>query len=152
MIAEVDNEHEKYPYNLPMWSRYHRSVSPDGTLTATISGAEISMGNPTIGMLQLSNGFVVRDVNTAGCWSSDSRFFALPQWRFFYGLQLRQRLLVVDISRGLLFASRRLGWLLQIETFIGGILVVEAEPMARKRRRYIFHVPDDLSARFTQVS
>lgn len=109
------------------------------------------MGNPTIGMLQLSNGIVVRDVNTAVNWSSDSRFLALPQWRFFCGFQLRQRLLVVDVSRGAVFASRGLGWFLQVESFIGGVLIVEAEPTARNRRLHRFRVPDDLPVRFCQV-
>jgi hypothetical protein len=147
-MVEIDNSHEAYPYNLPMWSRYRRSVSPDGRLTATIAGSEMSMGSPTIGTLQVSSGIVVRDVNAAGSWSADSRFFSLPQWRFFLGLQLRQRLLVIDVTRGVVHASRALGQLLQVQSFNHGVLIVEADPVSRNRRRLSFRIPEDLSIRF----
>ncbi len=42
----------QWPYNLPIWRRFYRAISPDGRFIAQIDPAyEVSMGNPTGGIL-----------------------------------------------------------------------------------------------------
>jgi hypothetical protein len=66
---------EPWPYNLPIFSRGHRAVSPDGTVVAEIAQAfEVSMSNPTVGTLRLSSGLQLDRCNPAFLWSDDSRY------------------------------------------------------------------------------
>ena len=110
------------------------------------------MSNPTIGTLDLSNGMQIEHVNTAACWSDDSRYLAVPQWRFFFGLQLRQRILVLDVPEKAIFASRPLGWFIQPRSFSGGLLVVDVEPTRKSARQVQFGIPSDLVERFRRLS
>jgi hypothetical protein len=46
-----------HPLQLPNWRRHHRATSPDGTRTARIDPPlESSLGNPTAGVLCVSDG------------------------------------------------------------------------------------------------
>jgi hypothetical protein len=84
--AETHMLDEPFPYNLPIWRRSHVAVSPDGLLTATLYGREVSMGNPTIGTLNLSNGIGIANCNPSFVWSEDSRYLAVPPFRLVLGL------------------------------------------------------------------
>ena len=69
-IKELD-----FPYNLPIWRNTFESTAPDGKLTARILKTnEVSMGNPTIGTLELSNGFELAGCNPSFIWSDDSKY------------------------------------------------------------------------------
>jgi len=134
----------EWPYNLPIWRSSHRAASPDGTLVARIDPAhEVSMGNPTSGILCVSNGLHVERCNPSFVWSDDSNFLAVPQ--FFQELVLfrRQRVLVISFQRKMVYASNQAAWYFQPESFDGGRLVVTPEPTHGKRRME-FLIPDDL--------
>lgn len=132
--ASSDNNDERYPFFLPLWSRYRRAESPDGRFVASVSGSEISMGNPTIGELHLSDGLTIKNCNTALLWSADSRYLAVPQWRFLLGLQLRQRILLVDAREKVILASRPLGWFIYPGEFRASELTVEIVGVHRNRK------------------
>jgi len=118
---------EPFPFNLPIWRRAHREVSPDGTLVAEIDPAlEISMSNPTSGTLRISNGLEVSRCSPSFIWSDDSRYLAASQWRYAFGLQLRQRVVVIDVRDRIVFASRAVGWLVQPRSFRENVFSVTA--------------------------
>ncbi|MFN3988399.1 MAG: hypothetical protein ACK4KV_23220 [Rhodocyclaceae bacterium] len=55
---------EPWPYNQPIFRRSHRARSPDGHFTAVIDDAvEVSMSNPTSGLLVLSTGLQIARCN-----------------------------------------------------------------------------------------
>ena len=135
---------ERFPYSLPIFRRFHEAISPDGTMRAWMEATEISMSNPTIGELQLSNGLRLQKCNPAFIWSDDSRFLAVPQWRFPFGLQLRQRILVLEPRQARGFMSPPLGWFLEPSTFTHGRLVVTVEPTRPAPRRVSYSLPQDL--------
>ena len=86
----MNNEH---PYNLPIWRRYHRALSPDGRHVAQIDPAyEISMGNPTSGMLCIGGGPHVDRCNPSFLWSDDSCYLAVSQFFERFVVFRRQRL------------------------------------------------------------
>lgn len=137
---------ESYPYNLPIWRSSYQATSPDGRLVAEIAQArETSMGNPTSGILQLPDGRSIPNYSPSFLWSDDSRYLSVPQWRYVLGLQVRQRILVVDTRDQCLFASRPLGWWLQPISFERGTLAVEANPTRRSRRVIVYRIPADLA-------
>lgn len=142
---------EPFPYDLPIFCRFREAVAPDGTMRAWMVATEISMSNPTIGELQFSNGLRVPKCNPAFIWSDDSRFLAVPQWRFRFGVQLRQRILVLEPRQGRGFMSPPLGWFLAPSTFTDGRLVVTVEPTRSAPRQVSYSLPQDLQIleRFT---
>ena len=142
---------EPSPYDLPIFPRWHGAVSPDGRLVASISASEVSMSNPTSGTLRLSNGLEIDRCNPAFIWSDDSRFLAVPQWRYCLGLQLRQRVLVIDTAERSVFASKPLAWILQTRSFERGTLMVEGEPASRASKEFVWRVPEELR-RFTRIA
>lgn len=135
---------QQSPHNLAIWQKLQESRSPDGEHTALAWGTEISMGNPTIGPFRLSGGLELEDCNPAFIWSDDSRYLAIPQWRFMLGLQLRQRIVVVDLTTRVAFGSRPLGWLIQPLSFRNGVLLVDLNPGSVPRHTS-FRIPQDLS-------
>jgi hypothetical protein len=140
---------EPFPYNLPIFRRWHEAASPNGRLVASISASEVSMSNPTSGTLRLSDGLQIDCCNPAFIWSDDSRFLAVPQWRYFLGLQLRQRLLVIDSAERSVFGSKPLAWILQPRSFERGSLTVEGEPASRAPKEFVWRLPEELPRMIT---
>lgn len=139
----------EWPYNLPIWRRFHRAASPDGKLVARIDPAyEVSMGNPTSGMLCLSNGLHIERCNPSFLWSDDSRYLAVPRYS---GRWVRkQRLLVIDFSERIVYASSFSDYYYQPESFTAGRLVVAVNPF-RSRRSLEIEIPGDLANDFSPV-
>lgn len=122
------NEME-FPYNLPIWRDAFQLASPDGKWVADISSAgEVSMGNPTIGILRLSNGFELDRCNPSFIWSDDSRYLAVPRYFNRFGLFRRQRVVVVDVVDGCVLESNKIACYFQPESFSNGQLIVTQEP------------------------
>jgi hypothetical protein len=72
--------------------------SPDGRFTATMTGAaQVEMGAPTRGTLQISNGIVRDDCNPSIVWSDDSQFLAASE---IVDHGQPARVLVFSMSRG----------------------------------------------------
>ena len=135
-----------WPYDLPIFRRAHRAVSPDGSVVAEIDPAhEVSMGNPTRGTLTLSTGLQLADCNPSFIWSDDSRYLAVPRYFFRFGLLRRQRLAVIDVVQRRVVLSRETAAYFQPESFTGGVLVVVKEPF-RSAARSSWRVPKDLAA------
>jgi|ERR1035438_1216854 hypothetical protein len=144
-------EQPKWPYNLPIWRRYHQATSPDGKLVARINPAvEISMGNPTFGTLCMSHGLHIPNCNPSFIWSDDSQFLAVPQFFMSVIHFNRQRLLVVDFRQQRVYASKMTAWYFQPETFVGGTLGVTINPFYSKRT-VEFKIPSDISRTFKMV-
>jgi hypothetical protein len=138
-----------WPYDLPIWRRFHRAQSPDGQHVAQIDPAyEVSMSNPTSGMLCISSGPHIERCNPSFIWSDDSRYLAVPQ---FFGFFSRQRLLIVALEEKRVFASNERVWYFQPESFSRGQLLVTINP-TRSARVMTFNIPSELSARFTRLS
>jgi hypothetical protein len=138
----------EWPYNLPIWRSSHRAASPDGSLVAQINPArEVSMGNPTSGILCVSNGLHIERCNPSFIWSDDSRFLAVPRYFHKLGVFRRQRLLVIDFEKKSVYASNATAWYFQPETFAVGRLVATVNPFQAKRR-VEFQIPDDFSKDF----
>ena len=132
----------------PLLRSSHRAASPDGSLVAQINPAwEVSMGNPTSGILCVSNGLHVDRCNPCFLWSDDSKFLAVP--RFFDKLRLfrRQQLLLIDFERKTAFASNAWAYYYQPESFTGGRLVATRNPFGFKRQ-IEYRIPEDLSKYF----
>ncbi|HET9228883.1 MAG TPA: hypothetical protein VFR31_19545 [Thermoanaerobaculia bacterium] len=139
----------EWPYNLPIWRRFHRAASPDGKLVARIDPAyEVSMGNPTSGMLCLSNGLHIERCNPSFVWSDDSRYLAVP--RYFGSWFRRQRLLVIDFADRIVYASSFSAHYYQPESFTAGRLVVAVNPF-RSQRLLEIEIPNDLGSDFSPV-
>ncbi len=137
------------PYNLPIWRRHYEATSPDGKFVARIDPAhEISMGNPTSGMLCISSGPHIPRCNPSFVWSDDSRFLAVPHYFRRLGWFLRQRLLMVDFGRRRTYASKMTAWYFQPETFAGGILIASINPF-HANQSVKFNVLVDLELAFT---
>ncbi len=144
-------EHPAWPYNLPIWRRYHRAASPDGKFVACIDPAyEVSMGNPTSGTLCLSQGLHIPRCNPSFVWSDDSHFLAVPQYFSRFGIFVRQRLLVIAVGEKRVRASKMTAWYFQPETFTGGLLIVSVNPF-RSKQKVQFDVPKDFERSFTPV-
>jgi hypothetical protein len=139
---------QPWPYNLPIWRRNHKATSPDGKLVARIDPVyEVSMGNPTLGTLCVSDGLHVDRCNPSFVWSDDSRFLAVPKYFLWFGIFTRQRIVVVDFIARRVYASRLMTWYFQPETFVGGTLVVSLNPF-RSKRKAVFKIPSDLDKSF----
>jgi hypothetical protein len=141
---------EEYPYNLPVWRCSHRSESPDGNMVAEIDPAsEVSMGNPTIGTLEISNGMSLSGCNPSFIWSDDSRYLVVPRY-FQWGLLFRkQRVCIVDVKENVAYVSKQHTWYYQPKSFIGGKLIVTVEPF-RSAKDIQWDIPEDL-AEFTSM-
>ena len=141
----------EWPYNLPIWRSHHHATSPDGKLVARINPAvEISMGNPTLGTLCVSQGLHIPDCNPSFVWSDDSQFLAVPQFFRSFGFFNRQRLLVIAFRKHRVYASKITAWYFQPETFAGGTLGVTINPFYSKRT-IEFRIPSDIDRAFKMV-
>jgi len=88
-----------FPYNLPIWRDTFQLDSPDGKWATKIFRAtEVSMGNPTMGTLELSNGFKLDRCNPSFIWSDDSRYLVIPHFFHRFGLFRRQHLIIIDVA------------------------------------------------------
>jgi hypothetical protein len=137
-----------WPYSLPMWRRYYRAVSPDGSLVAQIDPAyEVSMGNPTSGTLCISSGLHISHCNPSFIWSDDSRYLAVPQYFYRFGIFRRQRLLVIAFAEQCVYASKVSTHYFQPESFVAGRLVASMNPF-RSKQKIGFNIPADLETAF----
>ena len=133
-----------FPYNLPIWRRTFELESPDGKLTASIRRAgEVSMGNPTVGTLELSNGFTLDGCNPSFIWSDDSRYLVVPRYFLRFRLFRRQRLAIIDVTDGRMMESKKIACYFQPETFVDGELTVTMEPFS-DAEKIIWKIPEDL--------
>ena len=139
-------QEEPWPYNMPIFRRTFISRSPDEKLEAEIAQArEVSMSNPTIGVLKVSDGLAIKDCSPSFIWSNDSRYLAVPQLHRLLGLFFSVRVLIVDTRDRAVFASRRIrGWL-QPRSFKSGALVVTASP-SQAAREFRWQIPSDLGS------
>lgn len=114
-------QEEPYPYNQPPWRRSYEALSPDGQWRARIDSAfEISMSGPTSGILSIDKAFNIPDCNPAFIWSDNSRYLAVPQWKYFF--RKRERLLIIDIQTKSIFFSPSQFRLLDLQTFSNGVI------------------------------
>ena len=124
---------EPYPYNQPPWRRSHEATSPDGRWCAKIDYApEVFMSGPTKGVLSISALFDISDCNPAFIWSDDSRFLAVPQWKYLF--RRRERLLVIDTQTKTVLASPSKFRLLDLKTFSGGVIAGVDSPVSKPRK------------------
>lgn len=146
---------EQFPYNSPPWRLAHKAVSPNGLVVAEIAEArEHSMSNPTVGILQTSDGLELPKCSPAFLWSDDSRWLAVPQWRHRFGLFQRQRLVIVAREERAVYVSRFTYWLMQPTSFVDGVLEMQVSGPSGisgdfwKREPFILDVPRVLSTSF----
>ncbi len=119
---------EPYPYNLPPWRRSHAATSPDGRWRATLEGAvEIFMSGPTKGTLRIDGLFDVPDCGPDFLWSDDSRYLAVPQWK--YKFRPRARILLIDTEERVVYASRSRLKIAMLESFGNGVLAGVESPV-----------------------
>jgi len=124
---------EPYPYNLPPWRRSYEATSPDGRWHARVEDAwEIFMAGPTKGILSIDDVFQIPDCSPTFVWSNDSRYLAVPQWK--YWLRKRQRLLIVDVTDRFIMASRSIYRVLILMTFSDGIICGTDSPLWKPRQ------------------
>ena len=120
----------KWPYNLPVWQRSLHLDSPDGKMWAKIENAcEVSMGNPTIGTLQISTGLQIEHCNPSFIWSDDSVCLAVPQYSYprFWGFG-KQRLLIIDVIHNTKWQSPKLAYYVQPQSFEHGEISIVLNP------------------------
>jgi len=135
----------QWPYDLPIWRPSHRASSPDGRFVAEIDPAhEVSMGNPTSGVLRLSGCLRLERCSPSFIWSDDSRFLAVPRFEHRFGLFRRSRLLLVDTLERRVTGSTRTAWYFQPETFAQGLLVVTTDPFGQAKR-VSWRIPEDVT-------
>jgi hypothetical protein len=133
----------EWPYDLPIWRRSHKADSPDHTSTAEIALAtEVSMGNPTIGELVLTDLPSLPRCSPCFIWSDDSRYLAVPQFFERFGLFRRQRMLILDTKDHKITKSREIAYYFQPESFSSGVLEAVKEPF-RAAEKITWRVPDD---------
>lgn len=126
-------QEEPFPYNQPPWRRSYDVWSPDGRWRARIDNAlEISMSGPTKGILSIDSVLDIPDCNPAFVWSEDSRFLAVPQWK--YSFRKRERLLVVDLQTKAIFVSPSQFRLLDLRTFSSGVITGVDSIIRRPRK------------------
>ena len=134
-----------FPYNLPIWRDRFQLDSPDGKWTAKISRAgEVSMGNPTIGTLKLSNSFELDRCNPSFIWSDDSRYLAVPRYFKRFGIFTRQRLTIIDVVNGCVNESKKTACYFQPESFLDGQLIVTEEPFS-DAVKLEWHIPEEFN-------
>lgn len=142
----------EFPYNLPIWRSSYRAESPDKRDIAEIDPAyEVSMGNPTFGTLELSNGLSLPKCNPSFIWSDDSNYLAVPQFTssWLWGIG-KQRLLIIDVDMNRGWQSPRISHYIQPETFRGGELRLTLNPF-HKAKTMVYRVPEDLGT-FTAMT
>lgn len=100
------------------WATDVKVPSPDGVLFAELFGGEISMGGPTVGNLEISNGIFVESCNPSMVWSSDSTQLAIPQWTN----DRKQQILIIDVQRRLISCSTDVYRVLELHSFDGQIV------------------------------
>lgn len=128
---------EPYPYNQPPWRRSFEATSPDGKWRATLDGAvEIFMSGPTKGTLRIHGLFDIPDCGPDFLWSGDSRYLAVPQWR--YRFRPRARIVIVDTLERNVYASHTRYKIAQLETFANGVLTGIESPVHQPRAFAIF--------------
>ena len=127
----------EWPYNLPIWQRSLHLKSPDSTMWAEIKDAiEVSMGNPTLGTLVLSNGLEVEKCNPSFVWSDDSKFLAVAQYTSnWFGGSGKQKLLILNVREKNAWRSPKLAYYIQPESFKGGIISVTISPFYKPQVR-----------------
>jgi len=119
--------------------------SPDGKWAAKIFRAtEVSMGNPTTGTLELSNGFELDRCNPSFIWSDDSRYLVIPRYFRRFDLFRRQRLIIIDVVDGCMVVSKKTACYFQPESFLHGQLIVTEEPFSDAVRLEL-RIPEDLN-------
>lgn len=106
---------------------------------------EVSMSNPTCGMLTLSTGLQVDRCNPSFIWSEDSRYLAVPRYYSQLGLFRRQRMVVIDTLERRMLASPETAVYYQPESFAAGVLVATKEPF-RAAKRVAWEIPERLAA------
>lgn len=130
-------------YDLPIFRRNHKAHSPNGAFFAEIVDAtEVGMSDPTMGDLQFSDGFTVKNCNPSFVWSDDSRYLVVPQYFFKYFVFRRQRLLIIDVIKKTTFASRDSAFYFQPESFRDGFVLGSINPFT-SNRQFRFHFPGD---------
>jgi hypothetical protein len=125
---------DPWPYNLPIFRRSHRSLSPNGSDCAEIaSTCEVSMSNPTYGTLHTTSGLVLNFCSPSFVWSDDSRYLAVPQ--FFMRLKTfrRQRMVIIDTKERFGYRSPEVAYYYQPENFASGSLTAIVEPFKSKK-------------------
>jgi hypothetical protein len=122
-----------WPYNLPIWQHSLHLKSPNGMMWAEIKDAsEVSMGNPTIGTLVLSNGLEVEKCNPSFVWSDDSRFLAVAQYTSnWLGGTGKQKLLILNVLEDSAWRSPKLAHYVQPESFEEGKISVTINPFRK---------------------
>lgn len=142
----------EFPYNLPIWRSSYRAESPDKKFIVEIDPAfEVSMGNPTYGILKLSNGLSLPKCNPSFIWSDDSIYLSVPQFtsNWFWGMG-KQRLIIIDVNNNKGWQSPKLTHYIQPETFTGGKLTITINPFS-KAKTMTYSIPRDLDA-FTTMN
>lgn len=139
---------EPYPYNLPPWRRSYEATSPNGQWCATLKVAnEIFMSGPTKGLLSVEPLFDIPDCSPSFIWSHDSRYLAVPQWKYWF--RRRERLLIINTHQKAVFASRSVFRLLILDSFRDGIIVGTDSPLRKPRR--ITLVVDEEVKKFKRI-
>jgi len=119
--------------------------SPDGKWAAKIFRAtEVSMGNPTTGTLELSNGFELDRCNPSFIWSDDSRYLAVPRYFQRFGLFRRQHLMIIDVVDNRVVESKKTACYFLPESFLDGQLIVTEEPFS-DAVRLEWHIPEEFN-------
>ena len=103
------------------------------------------MSDPTSGTLHLSNGIRIDSCNPSFVWSDDSKYLAVPQWKYKFGLLLGQQILVIDLAAHHLFRSRWYWSILQPARFESGRLIVCYRPQWNPKILE-WRIPTDLDA------
>ena len=132
----AENAHASaWPYNLPIWRPAHRATSPDGRYVASIDAAyEVSMGNPTAGTFRLSGGLHLPRCNPSFLWSEDSRYVAVPQFFYRFGVIRKQRVVIVAVDERAIFESEETAYYFWPRRFSATELSVIANPGPRPKR------------------
>lgn len=137
---------QPFPYNLPIFRSSHSAPSPDGKLVAEIKEArEVGMSDPTAGTLHISNGIRVERCNPSFVWSDDSKYLALPQWAYKFGVLLGQQLLVIDAGARQSYRFRWYWGILQPEGFMSGRLTVVYRPHWNPKKME-WRIPEELGS------
>jgi hypothetical protein len=125
---------DPWPYNLPIFRRSHRALSPNGNDSAEIQKAyEVSMSNPTCGTLQTDSGLELENCSPSFLWSDDSRYLAVPQFFRRFNLFRRQRIVIIDIEECCGYLSPEIAFYFQPESFKAGLLQATREPFKTKK-------------------
>jgi len=89
------------------------------------------MSGPTKGTLRIDGLFDIPDCSPDFLWSDDSRYLAVPQWR--YRFRPRSRMIIVDAAERVVYASRARYKIALLETFANGVLTGLESPVHEPR-------------------